>query len=237
MPNPEFATLAGLFVAGLSTSLHCAGMCGLLTCGLGIAGQGSALASVGCYHAFRLCGYGIAGAMAGSIGAVLGIDFQIGGLPWYPLLLVGFLLAITFGLDKKLGTIPFFGRLSMRLRVTAFSLPPLLRAAVVGIATPLLPCGPLYAILAIALTTASPVKGAETMLIFGFGAIPAIALVQLGSAWTTRKIGANGFLIAKRSLALCGAASLVWHFSLLNAQAKNLDEGEGATCRCELEKP
>ena len=65
--NPDTLTLGAAFAVGLATSLHCAGMCGLLTCGLGIAGQGPAMAAAGVYHAARLIAYLIAGALAGGI--------------------------------------------------------------------------------------------------------------------------------------------------------------------------
>ncbi len=226
-------TLAGLFIAGLATSLHCAGMCGLLTCGLGIAGRGPALASVGIYHFSRLVGYGIAGATMGFLGGRLGFAFNPAGVPWLPVLLVAFLLAIVFGLDKKLGAIPGLGKVVMQIRMKTLHFPPLLRAGVVGLATPLLPCGPLYAMLALALAGGSAVRGIETMLAFGLGALPAIWAVQIGSAWVNRKLGDRGFLYAKRGLAAAAALSLMWHFPQLLGQGGDL--ANPAACRCQSE--
>ena len=236
--DPTTLTLGGLFVAGLATSLHCAGMCGLLTCGLGIAGRGPALASVGVYHFCRLVGYGIAGAVMGFLGGRLGFRFDPAGVPWFPALLILFLVAIVFGLDKRLGSVPGLGRIMMKIRGKTLGLPPLARGAVIGLATPLLPCGPLYAILGLALAGGSAVRGVETMLAFGLGALPAIWAVQIGSAWVTRKLGSRGFLHAKRGLAAAAALSLMWHFSLFG-QSHEHEGGMGgiggSTCRCELE--
>lgn len=232
--NPETLTLGGLFVAGLATSLHCAGMCGLLTCGLGIAGRGPALASVGIYHFCRLVGYAIAGGIFGFLGAQLGFDFSLSGIPWLPLLLILFLIAITFGLDKKLGAIPGLGKVVMQIRMRTLNFSPPIRAAIIGLATPMLPCGPLYAILALALASGSAVRGSEIMLAFGFGALPAIWAVQIGSSWVNRKLGAKGFLVAKRTLAATAALSLMWHFSYIGAAPAGEDAG-GTTCRCTLE--
>ena len=232
--NPETLTLGGLFIAGLATSLHCAGMCGLLTCGLGIAGRGPALASVGIYHFCRLVGYGIAGGILGFVGGALGLQFSISGIPWLPLMLILFLIAITFGLDKKLGAIPGLGKVVMQIRMRTLNLPPTVRAAVIGLATPLLPCGPLYAILALALAGGSAVRGAEIMLAFGMGALPAIWAVQIGSSWVNQKLGAGGFLVAKRTLAATAALSLMWHFSYIGAAPVGAD-GDETTCRCTIE--
>lgn len=232
--NPETLTLGGLFVAGLATSLHCAGMCGLLTCGLGIAGRGPALASVGIYHFCRLVGYAAAGALFGFLGGRLGLEFTLSGVPWLPLMLILFLVAITFGLDKKLGAIPGLGKVVMQIRMRTLNLATPLRAAIIGLATPMLPCGPLYAILALALASGSAVRGSEIMLAFGFGALPAIWAVQIGSSWVNQKLGAKGFLVAKRTLAATAALSLMWHFSYIGATTAG-ESSEGTTCRCHLE--
>lgn len=231
--DSQTLTLGSLFIAGLATSLHCAGMCGLLTCGLGIAGHGPAIASVGLYHFFRLVGYSIAGATVGFIGGQLGFTLSLNGISWLPALLIVFLIAIVFGLDKKMGAIPGLSKVIAAIRLKTLSLPTPARASIIGLATPLLPCGPLYAILAIALASGSAIKGTEIMLAFGLGPIPAIAAVQLGSAWVNRKLGAKGFLYAKRGLAAAAAISLIWHFSMLSGGIAG--DGDGATCRCELE--
>ena len=232
--DAETLTLSGIFVAGLATSLHCAGMCGLLTCGLGIAGKGPALASVGIYHSCRLIGYSAAGAIFGWIGSRLGFDISLAGIPWLPVLLIVFLIAICFGLDKKLGAVPGMGKVVLQIRLKTLRFPVNARAAIIGLATPLLPCGPLYAILALALTSGTAVRGMEILLAFGYGALPAIWAVLIGSAWMNRKLGAKGFLLAKRTLAATAALSLMWHFSFIGGVPAE-ENSARATCRCTLE--
>ena len=232
--DPQTLTLGGLFVAGLATTLHCAGMCGLLTCGLGIAGKGPALASVGLYHAFRLLGYSTAGGIMGWIGGRLGLEVTIAGISWLPLLLIIFLFAVVLGLDKKLGAIPGVGKVMMQIRMRTLKFSQPVRASVIGFATPLLPCGPLYAIMGLSLASGSAIRGVEIMLAFGLGAIPGIWAVQVGSSWMSQKLGAKGFLIAKKSLACIAAVSLLWHFSFIGA-ASTGEGADGSSCRCDLE--
>ncbi len=229
-------TLGGLFVAGLATSLHCAGMCGLLTCGLGIAGYGSGMAGTGVYHAMRLVGYALAGAIMGGIGAWIGIGVSLDGSRWVPLLLALVLVAIALGFDRRVASIPWLNRLNLRVRTFSLGLHPLRRAALVGLATPLLPCAPLYAILALALASQSPVMGAKMLLAFGLGPILAIGCVQIGSVMVSQQLGAKKFLIAKRALAAAAAGSLIWHFSLLQTPL-HAHHGSTATCRCETVEP
>ena len=71
--NGELAGITGpitALVAGLITSLHCAGMCGPLACALMPAKRDDAdpqLVST-VYHVTRLAGYTVLGALAGGIG-------------------------------------------------------------------------------------------------------------------------------------------------------------------------
>ncbi|MEM6917126.1 MAG: sulfite exporter TauE/SafE family protein, partial [Verrucomicrobiota bacterium] len=161
-------------------------------------------------------------------------DLSLAGIPWLPVLLIVFLIAIFFGLDKRLGAIPGLGKIVLQIRMRTLNFPIHARAAIIGLATPLLPCGPLYAILALSLASGSAIRGMEIMLAFGFGALPAIWAVQIGSSWVNQKLGAKGFLVAKRTLAATAAVSLMWHFSFIGGAPAGEDANEG-TCRCTLE--
>ena len=60
---------ATAFIAGLVTSLHCAGMCGPLACGLmPVRGdQGDPYTIATAYHVSRLAAYAALGALAGAV--------------------------------------------------------------------------------------------------------------------------------------------------------------------------
>ena len=63
-------TTVAALVAGLATSLHCAGMCGPIACGLGTLAksEGERLTAASLYHGTRLVSYGIIGAVCGALG-------------------------------------------------------------------------------------------------------------------------------------------------------------------------
>ena len=66
----------GAFIAGLVTSVHCVGMCGLLTCGLGIASGNDRIGGISAYHASRLTGYMILGIVTGAISDLTVVDID-----------------------------------------------------------------------------------------------------------------------------------------------------------------
>ena len=212
------ADLAGItgpgaaFIAGLVTSLHCAGMCGPLACALMPSVRDdpdpSVVASV--YHVTRLFSYGVLGALAGSVGRLplwLIGDSAFRYLPW---LLVLFFVAVALRLDQRLPkprTLASAHRwLSSRLRGRSR----ILAAAGVVIATPLLPCGPLYFLLSLALLSGSALRGAETVVSFGLGTVPLLWLAQHHFQWVRIKVGPVRLARIQAVLAFGVAVVLAW---------------------------
>jgi sulfite exporter TauE/SafE len=200
------------FLAGLVTSLHCAGMCGPLACALMPSTRDDVEPQVvsTVYHASRLFSYAVLGALAGGIGRwplwFLG-ESVLRYLPW---LLVLFFVAVGLRLDQRLPK-PLalarvhawlFGRLRGGSRIAA--------AAGVGFATPLLPCGPLYFLLSFALLSGSALRGAETLIAFGLGTVPLLWFAQHNFHWLRVKIGAGRLARLQAAFALGVALVLVW---------------------------
>lgn len=211
----ELAAITGpgtAFVAGLVTSLHCAGMCGPLACAVMPAGKDGSdpqlVASA--YHLARLAGYAALGALAGGIGrwplTLLGDSV----LRWLPWLLVGFFLAVAFRFDQRLPRLPVLGRAYSAVLARLRGGSRVRAAAVLGLATPLLPCGPLYFLLSLALLSGSAVRGAETLLAFGLGTMPLLWLAQVNFHWVRARLGPRTLGRLRGALALAVAAIIAW---------------------------
>ena len=135
-------------VAGLITSVHCVAMCGPLACAWGRPQQMGMPVEwlLLSYHVSKLTAYCLVGAIAGAVGQTALQGFHQSHLQYLPWLLVVYFGIIGFRLDrcipKPRWVGPFYRRLTSRLK---FSYPPL-NAGLMGLMSPLLPCGPLYMI-------------------------------------------------------------------------------------------
>ena len=205
-------TLAGAFLTGLATSLHCAGMCGPLACGVGALAKSESerLAAASVYHAGRLAAYTTIGAICGAMGREpLGWFFDSPAvlLPWA---LVLALLLLATGLEKKIPRPAFRTRLTARLRFKAQRMPAVAGAWMTGLLTPFLPCGPLYAVFLALLTAGSAARGAEVALAFGVGTVPLLWVAQHGFHRLRGKLKPTGLAKVQRGLALVTALILAW---------------------------
>ena len=135
----QIDTSAAAFVAGIVTSVHCVGMCGPLSCSWAVGPKGGGfMQSTALYHGGRMVSYGAAGAVAGTLGAVPLAFFQHGAgmvLPW---LLVLAFACVGLGLDAWLPKPHFLSAGLRRVQTAAFKMKSTWRAAILGLATPLL---------------------------------------------------------------------------------------------------
>ncbi len=179
----EFAAInspEAAFVAGLVTSLHCAGMCGPLACALtpGPGEDADLRMTSTAYHCARLASYAGLGAIAGGLGREPLTWVSHSSLRWTPWLMVVLFVGLALRWDRHLPRVPALGRLAWGLRVRLGKGSRVRAAALLGAATPLLPCGPLYFVAALALLSGSALRGVEFMLAFGLGTVPLLWLVQ-----------------------------------------------------------
>lgn len=200
------------FVAGLVTSLHCAAMCGPLSWAL-MPGRGervdAQLVSTA-YHVSRLAGYATLGALAGGIGRTPLLWLSQSALRWLPWVLVVFFVALALRWDRYLPKIAALGRLTWKLQGWMRGRSRVQAAAALGLATPLLPCGPLYFIVALALLSGSWLRGIEVMLAFGLGTVPLLWLAQSQFHWVRRKLSPLWMARVRATLALTAAVVIGW---------------------------
>ena len=203
---------ATAFVAGLITSLHCVGMCGPLACSLmPVRGDHDDPQMVStAYHVTRLGSYAVLGALAGGLGRLPLTWVSGSALRWLPWVLVLFFVAMAFRWDRFLPKPAVLGGLSLRLSFWMRRRSRVQAAAAIGFATPLLPCGPLYFLIALALLSGSALRGIEFMLAFGLGTVPLLWLAQSQFHWVRARVSPAALNNLRLALALITAAVISW---------------------------
>ena len=200
----SIATPFAAFIAGLITSIHCTGMCGPLTCAA--FGRTGTAWTPFAYQAARVTSYTLAGGLLGLMGeraAALFSTTPARLLPWAFALLF---LAFAFGLEKRIPQPKAVSALLFRFRLA--SMRPGAIAVVLGFFTPLLPCGPLYLVLGVALLAGSFLGGATLMASFAAGTVPLLLVVQ--TQFARVPFSPLALQRTRQSLAFISAALLVW---------------------------
>lgn len=183
----EFSSLSGVallsavFAASLLGSLHCVGMCGPFVAVYSAAGaagdeKGSLVPAHLAYHLGRALTYTTLGALGGALGVA--VDFAGEASGWvHVATLVSGVLVIVWGLGLLFPRLRlhsplerFFGR----TLITLGRKPRVFRASLLGVFTPMLPCGWLYAFVVTAVGTGSVIGGAALMAVFWLGTVPAL---------------------------------------------------------------
>lgn len=183
--------VTGAFLMGLMGSTHCVVMCGplaALSCSRspsephGSTGRGAFLTT----QLGRLTTYGALGAVVGMFGGVLERAVVFSWLQISIRVLAGVVLVLTglylTGLVRKLRTGDrISGAITRAVRGAWDKTQRLggLGRFVQGMLWGLMPCGLVYAGLALALTSGTWVGGAATMFAFGAGTLPALLGVTL----------------------------------------------------------
>jgi sulfite exporter TauE/SafE len=205
-------TPAAAFVAGLVTSLHCAGMCGPLACLLGPArGERVDAATIhSAYHGARLAGYTVLGAVAGAAGAAPAAWFDAPVARVLPWLMVVYLLCVGVRLGHRLPRLALLGRMQTALRGWVRGRPGVQVAVAMGLATPLLPCGPLYFLFALAGFAGSASAGAGLLLSFGLGTVPLLWAAQANLGWLLARMTPTTLDRTRVGMALAAALVIGW---------------------------
>lgn len=223
-------TTAAAFMAGMVTSIHCTAMCGPLACSWAVSAQKGRLIfarDTALYHGGRLLAYGLVGAVAGAVGQVPLRFFQQGAglvLPW--LIVIAFAM-VGMGLDRYLPKPAFLASPLRKIQGRIFRLSSSLRAGLLGLATPLLPCGPLYVMFGLAMMNGSAVKGGAFSMAFAFGTLPLLALAQTHLHWLGGRLSPVTLRRLQRGMALVTAVLLAWR---LRETLGTLPEGAVPDC-------
>ena len=189
------ATMIAALVMGVMGSPHCIGMCGGFAAACARPRWGIVL-----WNAGRLSTYAVLGAVGGLAGG------SLPGPRWVApavsvALLVWFAAALAELVPQPKLALPGIVRAGASL---ARKEGPLSRY-LFGVATGLLPCGMVYAALALAIAAGTPLLGAAAMVAFGLGNAPALTLLSVG----VQRFAARG-VWQRRALASLVLLAGVW---------------------------
>jgi sulfite exporter TauE/SafE len=192
-------SLTAAFLVGLLGGTHCIGMCGgivgALSSGLSLDVQTSRrrlVAAQLAYNSGRISSYTVAGILLGLFGQQLGESGVLQGFPVGRI--VAGVIMVLFGIYlagwwhsllflERAGAhlwkyIEPLGRRFIPVRSAA-------QAYLLGLVWGWLPCGMVYAVLALALASGSALAGGSIMLVFGLGTLP--VMLTMGLAFTSLK--------------------------------------------------
>lgn len=180
------AVLGVALALGLGSSLHCLAMCGPLAAAIPLGPGQARWPRLAAYNGGRLLGYAIAGLIAAGLGGALLLAGGTGARTLLTLLAAAFVIATVAG---QAGWVPAPRALEHWGRRLWAHVAPIGRAAsargglsgvlLLGLLWGWLPCGMVYAALALAVATVDPLRGASVMLAFGLGTLPSM----LGAGW------------------------------------------------------
>lgn len=184
MPYWAAFTLGFLF-----SFAHCLGMCGGIVAAyaatLPRGGRSDVWAHV-LYSLGRTVTYTLIGALVGGVGSAVAVGARLAGLQGAMSVLAGAAM-ILLGIGMLGWKLPLLANLPtvatqprfQRAFQRALAMDPRVRTFGIGLLNGFLPCGMVYSGAALALSSASPVKGALTMASFGLGTLPAMLMLGL----------------------------------------------------------
>lgn len=199
-------------IAGLITSVHCVAMCGPLSCAFAPtrAEDASPQIVLTSYHLAKLLSYALVGTLAGAFGSVVIQSVESSWLNYLPWILVVFFLVVAFRLDRYFPKPIWLGAIYKQATARFTRLRKPTAAALIGFASPLLPCGPLYMIFGLALFSGSALKGAEFAIGFGLGTLPLLWLAQSQFMRVRLKVTPATLIKVQRCVALAAALVVAW---------------------------
>lgn len=173
----DLSILGIAFLLGLSSSLHCLGMCGPLVITMHIGRSHNKVIDIIQYFFGKTIAYG-------SIGLVIGmLGWGMYALEWQQqiAILAGLLLILTaiFPFKHLMGKYNGLNQWITRSYGQVFAKKFYFRNVVLGYLNGLLPCGVVYVALATAVVQPTPWLGALSMIAFGLGTIPILLLIIL----------------------------------------------------------
>jgi sulfite exporter TauE/SafE len=205
-----------VFLGGLLGSSHCIGMCGgfALTVGLGARGWTGNLGRQVVYSVGRIFTYAFGGAVAGFAGwRLTQTDLPLIGVQAGLSILAGALLvwqgSAAAGLRlRRRGAAGTGGCLAQSAFATFLRSPGWHNVFLAGVLTGFLPCGLVYAFLALATSSGNLLTGLTTMAVFGAGTVPVMVATGAGASLLSLAARKWLFRVAAACVVVTGLLSI-----------------------------
>lgn len=218
-----------VLLASLLGSVHCAAMCGPFVCFYATSGASAAswrhdTLSHAAYNTGRLISYVTLGVIAGALGGMLDRAGMLAGVGKIAAMIAG-LLMVGWGVSAMLAArgvrVPAPGVPAAWQRAMGAVLqrvrdqPPVIRAAITGLVTTLLPCGWLYAFVVTAGGAGSPLRGGLVMLVFWAGTLPMMLSVGFGARAFFGPLRARLPMVSAAMIVALGLFSIATRFGMV----------------------
>ncbi|MBU5676229.1 sulfite exporter TauE/SafE family protein [Alkaliphilus sp. MSJ-5] len=205
-----------LFIMGVITSLHCLSMCGGIVLSQSMAFK-DPIKSTFLYNIGRVVAYTTVGGIVGGIGSVVSFSPMLRG--YITIFAGGFMILMGLSMLQPFSFLRRYVKLPSICNTSKFrqnSNTPLF----IGLATGLMPCGPLQTMQLYALGTGSVLKGALAMFVFSIGTVPLMLGLGTISGYISNGLNRRllklsavlvmvlGLIIINRGLALQGKRTL-----------------------------
>lgn len=156
------------------------------------------------YHLARAASYTLFGALLGRMGSGAAALFSASLAHMVPVALAAFFLAMAFGFDRNIPKSKFLARFLVVLHSRRGS------GMLLGLVTPLIPCGPLYLMFGVSLISGSWILGATLMLCFSLGTMPLYVLAQWQWFHLCARMSPVMLRTTQKVLACTSAALVTW---------------------------
>ncbi len=210
--------------SGLLSSAHCVGMCGGL-----VTAATKKKPEVGLYHIGRLIGYTLIGVGLPYIGLSISGIKENPSLPLISSLFIG-ITFITLGLSTKIKKMNLYKLFMSKLnRLNSIVFKQIFshfyqanntRSFLLGASSALLPCGILWVVLLLSLTTANPLLSLTFIVSFWLGTVPALTFAPIILKKIVSPLQTRAPYVLSSAFILIGIATISYRLMMFYGQTQ-----------------
>ncbi|AYV54541.1 sulfite exporter TauE/SafE family protein [Leptospira kmetyi] len=229
-----FTTISVAFIHGITSSLHCLGMCGPFAGTLNLAGEDRKFRLNLFYNLGRFLSYSTLGAIFGFVGSGLNLAGSLVSLHEFAAIVSGIFIVI-FGLSLFQNASPERSGLYQKiLNKFAGSLVTSLKqgknlsgaSLAFGMVTGLLPCAVLYPAFSLALATGNVGTGSLVMSSFFLGTFPGLFLFGIGFRKLVLKLPSSAIRFGGIAVILIGISMIFFRMNHNHADHEHPSNSE-----------